>query len=293
MGVSWNQSKHSVGIQAIDEQHQELFSIAATLERLMQQAPDINQIYQLLYRLQSYTKFHFLTEEDLFVQIKFPKKDIHKAIHREFSLKIKNIFTELKAGTMPDLKELYNFLLEWITDHIQKEDQQYAKHIQNNKIPISQGKSNKPATNSISNLSVNQQANQIWDEKKLSLHIDAIDTQHKELIYLLQQLSNLNSIGINGENSKEKLSNYIQKLLHYAQYHFQTEEELMKEINYPALSQHKKLHQGFCLKIEKFARDFQHGEKYLSDDIIFYLKDWTINHILKEDAKIKHFMNKS
>jgi len=53
------------------------------------------------------------------------------------------------------------------------------------------------------------------------------------------------------------------------------------------LKAHRQLHTVFVDHIRNFAKEYNAGAAGLSQEIVQFLRDWTINHILQEDGKFK------
>ena len=83
-----------------------------------------------------------------------------------------------------------------------------------------------------------------WSEK-LSVGNKTIDDQHQYLINLMSQI-------IFSRKNKRDLvyiNGVIHKLYEYAVIHFFTEEDLMKQLDYPNYESHKKEHEFFIKEL--------------------------------------------
>lgn len=83
--------------------------------------------------------------------------------------------------------------------------------------------------------------------ESLTMHNELLDAQHKELYELAKRITHLNSSFV---LSKE-LKPFLRELLSFMNRHFVDEEEFMLQINYPNLSEHKKIHRKIILEIEE------------------------------------------
>ncbi len=119
-----------------------------------------------------------------------------------------------------------------------------------------------------------------WN-KRYSVNIDVIDKQHMKLIELINDLNE----AMKERKTKEILLNTILRLSDYTVSHFQYEEKLFKEYNYPETEKHKKEHDLFIKKVDEFKHGFDSGELMLSVDIITFLMEWLVNHIQITDKK--------
>lgn len=126
-----------------------------------------------------------------------------------------------------------------------------------------------------------------WNDERNSIGIALIDNQHKELILILQQTNDLQHTS---EERKKNLPVIIEKLIYYSQYHFSFEEEHMSKNAYPLIKEQQDLHRKFINRIIKIAGEFKSGMVDLTDEIILFLKNWIIEHILTEDKKYKEYL---
>ncbi len=124
-----------------------------------------------------------------------------------------------------------------------------------------------------------------WDDT-YSVGIDQFDGQHK---HLLNILNDAYAMFKSKESDKGKLSAIIQSLSDYTADHFSQEEAWMLEKGYPKRDEHILEHGKFIGKISEFDHHFREDTAYLSMGIVMFLKDWLIQHILKNDAEYSEF----
>lgn len=126
--VLWK-DEFGVGIPAVDEQHKKLFDIANQISELLTNQlllDKYDQIVAVLHELRDYTVEHFAAEEAYMLQHKYRKFLSHKALHQEFIEKINAVDLEqIDNEQNLYLKEILNFVTDWLVDHILKVD----KHI--------------------------------------------------------------------------------------------------------------------------------------------------------------------
>ncbi len=118
----------------------------------------------------------------------------------------------------------------------------------------------------------------IWTDK-YSVGCNYIDQQHKKLIDIINELHS----AFMGRESKDKLGEILSELVDYTKYHFSAEEEMLKKHGFGPSDLHKKQHQEFVEKIEIFKKRHELGDEILGFDMLNFLKDWLLNHILKTD----------
>lgn len=111
--------------------------------------------------------------------------------------------------------------------------------------------------------------------------IEHIDAQHKKLF----QLSNiLNDSMISGK-SYDIIEEIFLELIDYTEKHFEEEEELMFNNQYPDISHHTNIHKYLKQQLNDFYEQFKTGKLLLAPiKIRDFLKTWILNHIIGTDT---------
>ncbi|MEK7434466.1 MAG: bacteriohemerythrin [Cyanobacteriota bacterium] len=127
-----------------------------------------------------------------------------------------------------------------------------------------------------------------WDSS-LSIGIDIIDDQHKQIIDYINELESIlgnekfdKSFIANSDILKNKIKSVLDNLINYTVSHFAFEEDLLEKANYSFLDAHKKIHNSFIAKVTNYHERFIKGED-ISSELLSALKMWLISHIKKED----------
>ena len=123
-----------------------------------------------------------------------------------------------------------------------------------------------------------------WD-RSMSVGVVKIDLQHQRLLAMFNTLSRAMTEG----RGRDELGELLHGLAGYALTHFATEEQLMLEIRYPALPQHRARHQEFKSRILEFSERLKGGDVLLTSAVLLYLRGWITGHILEEDARCKPY----
>jgi hemerythrin len=118
MAFEWT-SGLLTGVDAIDEQHQELFRRAERLFNCLQRG-DRSQVEPLFAYLAAYSGSHFECEERWMAESGYPGLAAHRAAHREFSDQLLTLVREYRReGATPELAEaLHAWLADWLCRHI-------------------------------------------------------------------------------------------------------------------------------------------------------------------------------
>lgn len=120
----------------------------------------------------------------------------------------------------------------------------------------------------------------VWD-KLFETGISEIDIQHKKLVNIINKVHD----SFSNKGSVDNLSQVLDELVDYTKYHFTTEEDYFEEFDYPDKIAHLREHRDFTEKVETFIADYKNGKATVSYELINFLKEWLINHILDSDKK--------
>lgn len=115
----------------------------------------------------------------------------------------------------------------------------------------------------------------------LSVGIPSIDKQHKELIDMVNELSNAMTQG----KGKEVLGTIFDKIIKYTATHFAYEEKLFDTHNFPGTAAHKAEHLNLVKQAVELQEKFKAGQPVLSVATHKFLVDWLNNHIKGTDKQ--------
>ncbi len=125
-----------------------------------------------------------------------------------------------------------------------------------------------------------------WPEE-LNTDIHIIDEQHKRIVNYINELDDAKLTG-----DKAKVGDVIDELVDYTVSHFAFEESLMEEADYPFLSPHKKVHELFIRRVNKFVERHKNDED-IGHELHTMLSKWLVNHIRNEDADYADIVGRS
>jgi len=77
-----------------------------------------------------------------------------------------------------------------------------------------------------------------------------------------------------GSRHSETIASVLDRMTKYAHYHFETEEALMLEYEYPEYESHRDDHTQFKMKTAQFCLDSLQRKETLPDEVISYLRHW-------------------
>jgi hemerythrin len=123
-------------------------------------------------------------------------------------------------------------------------------------------------------------------DKKFETGILWQDTQHRQLIDLMEKLSDSNA-----READPKMFTYTTAFLAmYVTHHFNLEEQYMSAYGYPDLEYHLKEHHKYITMVKEFRRDHTtfsvEGAMFLEKNIL----KWILDHIMVNDQKLGEFI---
>jgi len=123
------------------------------------------------------------------------------------------------------------------------------------------------------------------------ISIPEIDQQHKKLVALLNDLY---AKFQEDETDKEYLIKLLIELYDYTDYHFESKEKFYhkKESDKSRVKKHIQEHKKFLSNVLAFKRKVENGEDDFTLELMFFLKDWVIEHIMYNDKKLINAIKK-
>lgn len=121
--IEWNDA-FKVGHEIIDREHKEIMDNFARLYKLMREGRGHEYYSDLLFFLKEYINNHFDHEEHLLQEIGYDKIVGHKALHKRFTDKVKEIIDTHQAESVGDMEliQINLFIKKWLVHHILIED---------------------------------------------------------------------------------------------------------------------------------------------------------------------------
>ncbi len=124
-----------------------------------------------------------------------------------------------------------------------------------------------------------------WNDS-YSVGVLKIDNQHKRLVQIINELSDSMAQG----KGKDVLGKVLNELVNYVNTHFKSEEELMVKYGYEDYEMHRYEHEKLTDEVKRFYEDFNAGRAVLSVQIMNFLRNWLMDHIVVKDKKFGQFL---
>ena len=125
--------------------------------------------------------------------------------------------------------------------------------------------------------------------RNMDLGINDIDSQHRLLV---DYINDLHSAMTNNSSAQEMLG-ILRKLRDYTSTHFRDEEKHFVHSDYPSIKEHLQIHRDFEAKVNEVEQGIKQGTITLSMDLLSFLKDWLVEHIMGMDAQYAPYVKKA
>lgn len=127
--------KYKIGIQTIDDQHEELFRrVSDFIEALREDRPWSNKlpkVQETMEFMQNYVVTHFNYEENYQKSIHYPEHEAHQKIHEDFKNEVNHFvkkFTQ-EGYSEEGVQQLAGKLMAWLINHVVATDLKMAEYV--------------------------------------------------------------------------------------------------------------------------------------------------------------------
>ena len=129
----WDE-KYSVGVDLFDKQHKKLFDIINDLHEGMKNRQGKEVLTEILDEMYEYTQTHFEDEEEIMDEYGYPKSSAQKKKHDAYVEKIDEFRSQVENGKLLVSRKVYNYLQDWLKEHIMGMDMQYKEFFEDKDI---------------------------------------------------------------------------------------------------------------------------------------------------------------
>jgi hemerythrin len=119
-----------------------------------------------------------------------------------------------------------------------------------------------------------------WNSSYLVGH-KLVDFDHMTLVNITNELFHR----VNQGFSDEEIAQTIKCLIDYVEKHFEREEELFKNSEYPDIDKHLAMHEDITKTVRDIAHVYKTNPGAINiNEVLEFLKKWLTNHIMKADV---------
>ncbi len=124
----------------------------------------------------------------------------------------------------------------------------------------------------------------VWDDS-LSVGIEEIDLEHRELVDLVNQLHQ----SIRDDQDQAQQIALIEQIKERVQGHFDTEERWFKEHGFPEAEEHIERHQEFLQRMSDFQTQIEFNRFGVGVEMTLFLSEWLETHLKDEDQRYSKY----
>ncbi len=116
--------------------------------------------------------------------------------------------------------------------------------------------------------------------------VEQMDTQHKKLIKLVNQLYAM----LRQKAELDELDAILQEMSDYAEQHLRDEEALLHKHGYPDFNRQKESHQEYYDTMDELFAEMEVDKYEAAQKIYRFLRKWWIDHIVGEDKEYGEYL---
>jgi hemerythrin-like metal-binding protein len=120
----------------------------------------------------------------------------------------------------------------------------------------------------------------------LSVGIESIDSQHQLLVTMIRHLQQAMLEG----RAREVVSPLFVALNQYTQFHFQYEEQLLRDHQYTKVTSHCEIHKGLITQLHELEAKYASGKLTAGAPLMQFLRTWLMDHISAHDQAYASFL---
>ena len=121
-----------------------------------------------------------------------------------------------------------------------------------------------------------------------SIGNDVIDTEHEELFRLVNAFHD----HWQEKRDAQSIAVLLNQLIAYAEMHFQHEEIIMRDAEFPKLAEHQRIHEAMVETIFKLRQSFEEQHNHLETNTMRFIKSWLVEHIIQNDYLFRDFLSR-
>jgi hemerythrin len=130
----------------------------------------------------------------------------------------------------------------------------------------------------------------LW-RNQLSVGNNVIDTDHKYLIEIINKVEQCL-----GRKSQSNLAATFDDLSQYSRVHFDREEKIANAVGYKQVPHLNQSHQELLKQLDQLRGEIdalgQEWPSEVTEHVTNFLRDWLINHVIREDRLMKPILQK-
>ncbi|MGD1103659.1 MAG: bacteriohemerythrin [Terriglobia bacterium] len=125
-------------------------------------------------------------------------------------------------------------------------------------------------------------------ESRYLVGIDALDSQHKQMVNLLNELYG----SVIAKKPRDLHLDLLTRLVNLTRTHFATEEQVLRVHSYPGYLLHKAAHEGLARNLFEFREQIARRKRELTIEYVDLMKLWLVEHFAEFDLGYARFLGR-
>lgn len=119
---------YAIHVPQLDDQHRRIVDLINSVHDSMKGGGSREHLQDALHRLLDYTTTHFADEEAMMAESGFNRVEEHRVSHAKLIADVHGFCERFERSASPQLlaHDLFLFLKNWLSVHIQQEDREYG-----------------------------------------------------------------------------------------------------------------------------------------------------------------------
>lgn len=131
----------------------------------------------------------------------------------------------------------------------------------------------------------------VWQER-WNTDIPNVDEEHMALAKQMNRIVEVLNQSTGGDRQEDDLDSLLDGLYNLTREHFNSEEAMMRQLNYPDSTTHHKEHVMLLAELARYIREIQHDQSVLDIGTLRALRTWFVVHLSEADAAFANYYHK-
>ncbi len=128
MYIHWEDS-FKIGNPLIDAEHQMMVMLCKKLDYAIKENATKPELIRVVTEIKKFAEFHFVSEENLMIEIGYPGYENHTMIHTALLRELDLVASGINKHGQIDAQELLDHIWRWLATHIEHEDMKIAVYL--------------------------------------------------------------------------------------------------------------------------------------------------------------------
>lgn len=125
--LNWAPS-YDLGHEGIDAEHRILRNLIVDFREAAIKGAPKEELISIVDEIGKYAKFHFVNEENIMTEIKYPDQSHHVHLHDALIKEVNENLIKFKLGEI-ESNDMFEFLLNWFALHTSHEDKELVSYL--------------------------------------------------------------------------------------------------------------------------------------------------------------------